>query len=79
MRDLSLLGGIGRMDLGMVVLRRRRSGWGLAVVLRSLGDSRRIVMEVVHCMRHMLGGHRMPVVLPVSSKLQGATRSHGDP
>ena len=78
MLGLSLLVGIGEV-LVMVVLRRRRSGWGLAGVSRSWEGSQGIEMEGVHCMRRMWDGLRMGAVLPVSLKLRGGIRSHDGP
>lgn len=66
-------------DPVMVVLRHRRSGWDLVAVSPSWVGSRRIGMEGARYMRRSQDGHRMLAVLLVSSKLRGATRSHGGP
>ena len=63
--------------LAMVVLRRRRSDWGLVGQLPSWEGSRHTEMAGVHCMRHMRDGHRILAALLVSWKLRVEIRSRG--
>lgn len=79
MLGLNLLVGIAQVDPAMAELQRHKSGLDLAEVLRSWEDNRCIEMEVAHCMRHILGGHRMQVAVAASSMLLAVIRSHGGP